>query len=57
MTINQALPCSSRGDIFAPRYARGMTSFTLDGQTFAYLRPDPGHPAEKTRSSEYGNYP
>jgi hypothetical protein len=34
-----------------------MTSFTLDGETYEYLRPDPGHPAEETRSWEYGNYP
>ncbi|SDK78650.1 hypothetical protein [Arthrobacter sp. ok362] len=34
-----------------------MASFTLDGTTYEYLRPDPGHPAEEARSWEYGNYP
>lgn len=34
-----------------------MASFTLDRETFEDLRPDPGHPAEKTRSWEYGVYP
>ena len=34
-----------------------MASFTLDGETYEYLRQDPGHPPEKTRSWESGNYP
>jgi hypothetical protein len=34
-----------------------MASFTLDGETYEYLRPDPGHPPEVTRSWEYGKYP
>jgi hypothetical protein len=34
-----------------------MRSFTLDGKTYEYLMPDPGHPPEATRSWEYGNYP
>jgi len=34
-----------------------MASFTLDGETHEYLRPDPGNPAEETRSWEYGHYP
>ncbi|MFF2029518.1 hypothetical protein [Arthrobacter sp. NPDC058192] len=34
-----------------------MASFTLDRTAYEYLRPDPGHPAEETRSWEYGNYP
>jgi hypothetical protein len=38
-------------------YDGAMSSFTLDGETYEYLRPDPGHPPEETRSWEYGNYP
>jgi hypothetical protein len=34
-----------------------MPSFTLDGITYEYLMPDPGHPPDATRSWEYGNYP
>ncbi|WP_344367323.1 hypothetical protein [Arthrobacter humicola] len=34
-----------------------MASFNLDGESFEYLRQDPGHPPEETRSWEYGNYP
>jgi hypothetical protein len=33
-----------------------MALFTLDGATYEYLLPDPGHPGE-TRSWEHGNYP
>jgi hypothetical protein len=33
-----------------------MASFTLDGTTYEYLLPDPGHP-ETTKSWEYGKYP
>lgn len=33
-----------------------MASFTLDGETYEYLRPDPGH-AEETHSWTYGAYP
>jgi len=39
------------------RYISGMASFTLDGETYEYLKPDPGHPPEETKSWEYGNYP
>jgi hypothetical protein len=34
-----------------------MASFTLDGQDYEYLRPDSGHPPERTGSWEYGKYP
>jgi hypothetical protein len=34
-----------------------MASFTLDGETYEYLRPGPGDPPEDTSSWEYGNYP
>ncbi|CAH0256393.1 hypothetical protein SRABI26_03278 [Arthrobacter sp. Bi26] len=34
-----------------------MASFTLDGQTYEYLRSAAGHSAEETKSWEYGNYP
>jgi hypothetical protein len=34
-----------------------MASFTLDGETYEYLRPDPGHPPDKIRSWEYRDYP
>lgn len=40
-----------------PGYHLVMASFTLDGETFEYLKPDPGHQAEETKSWEYGNYP
>jgi hypothetical protein len=33
-----------------------MASFTLDGECYEYLMPDPGH-AEDTRSWTYGKYP
>ena len=38
-------------------YVYGMASFTLDGRTFEYLKPDPGHSPEDARSWEYGKYP
>jgi len=34
-----------------------MASFTLDGETYEYLRPDPAHPAEESLSWEDGSYP
>ena len=34
-----------------------MASFTLDGETYEYLKPDPGHLPEEAKSWEYGNYP
>lgn len=34
-----------------------MASFTLDGETHEYLRPDPGHRPEDAKSWEYGKYP
>lgn len=34
-----------------------MASFTLDGETYEYIRQDPGHPPEENRSWEYGKYP
>jgi hypothetical protein len=34
-----------------------MPSFTLDGVTYEYLMPDPGHRPEDARSWEYGKYP
>ncbi|MDQ0849160.1 hypothetical protein QFZ65_001098 [Arthrobacter sp. B3I9] len=40
-----------------PGYDGGMASFTLDGETFEYLKPDPGHQPEETKSLTYGNYP
>lgn len=39
------------------RYVYGMASFTLEGETFEYLKPDPGHPPEEAKSWTYGNYP
>lgn len=39
------------------RYVYGMASFTLDGETFEYLRPDPGHSPEEAKSWTYGSYP
>lgn len=39
------------------RYIYRMASFTLDGQTFEYLKPDPGHEPEYAKSGTYGNYP
>jgi hypothetical protein len=32
-------------------------TFALQGETYEYLRPDPGHPPQATRSWEYGKYP
>ena len=34
-----------------------MASFTLDGITYEYLRPDPGHDPEAAHSWTYGHYP
>lgn len=34
-----------------------MATFTLDGETYEYIRQDPGRPREETRSWEYGKYP
>ncbi|MEQ4520455.1 hypothetical protein ABLI39_13960 [Pseudarthrobacter sp. B907] len=34
-----------------------MASFTLDGQTFEYLKPDPEHQPEDAKSWTYGKYP
>lgn len=39
------------------RYVYGMASFTFDGETFEYLKPDPGHSPEEAKSWTYGNYP
>lgn len=39
------------------RYVYGMASCTLDGETFEYLKPDPGHEPEDARSWTYGSYP
>jgi hypothetical protein len=39
------------------RYVYGMASFSLDGETFEYLKPDPGHSPEDAKSWEYGKYP
>jgi len=39
------------------RYIYRMASFRLDGETFEYLKPDPGHQPEDARSREYGSYP
>lgn len=38
-------------------YDSHMASFTLDGETYEYLRPDPAHPAEESLSWEDGSYP
>ena len=38
-------------------YVYGMASSTLDGETFEYLKPEPGHAPEDARSWTYGNYP
>lgn len=38
-------------------YVYGMASFTLDGETHEYLRPDPDHQPEDTKSWAYGNFP
>lgn len=35
----------------------GMASFTLDGESFDYLKPDPGRQPEEAKSWTYGNYP
>ena len=42
---------------YRPGYDYGMASFTLDGETFEYLKPDPGHQPEDAHSWTYGNYP
>ncbi|MET1088979.1 MAG: hypothetical protein ABWY04_17990 [Arthrobacter sp.] len=34
-----------------------MPTFTLDGETYEYLRPDPGRESEDARSWAYGEYP
>lgn len=34
-----------------------MASFTLDGVTHEYLRPDPGHSPDAAHSWDYGSYP
>jgi hypothetical protein len=34
-----------------------MPSFRLDGETYEYLRADPGRDSEDARSREYGDYP
>jgi hypothetical protein len=34
-----------------------MASFTLEGITYEYLRPDPGHDPEAAKSWTYGMYP
>jgi len=39
------------------RYIYRMASFTLDGTSYEYLKPDPGHQPEDAKSWEYGNYP
>lgn len=33
-----------------------MPSFTLDGETYEYLRADPGRDSEDARSRDYGNH-
>lgn len=38
-------------------YDDAMASFTLDGITYEYLRPVPGHDPDVTRSWEYGHSP
>jgi hypothetical protein len=35
----------------------GKASFTLDGITYEYVRPDPGNDPEVTHSWTYGQYP
>ena len=48
----------SHGDVPDPGgYDGALASFTLDGETYEYLRPDPGHPAQDARSWEWGTYP
>lgn len=42
---------------FSWRYDGAVASFTLDGQSYDYLRPDPGHNPSATHSWHYGNYP
>lgn len=39
------------------RYIYRMAAFTLDGEMYEYLKPDPGHQPEDTKSWTYGNYP
>jgi hypothetical protein len=34
-----------------------MPWFTLDGQSYEYLRADPGRASEEARSRDYGDYP
>jgi hypothetical protein len=34
-----------------------MASFTIDGETYEYLKPDPGHRPEDAQSWECGKYP
>jgi len=34
-----------------------MPTFTLDGETYEYLKPDPGHSPEDAKSWEYVNNP
>lgn len=38
-------------------YAGGMPSFKLDGETYEYLRADPGRDSEYARLRAFGNYP
>lgn len=45
-----------KGD-YRPGYDCGMASFTLDGETFEYLKPDPGHQPEDASSWTYESYP
>lgn len=45
------------GAVLSSRYDGAMASFTLDGITYEYLRPDPGHDPEAAHSWTYGQYP
>lgn len=40
-----------------PGYDNGTASFTLDRQTFEYLKRDPWHSPQDAKSWEYGKYP
>lgn len=45
------------GSFVASGYHGAMASFTLDGRTYEYVRPDSGHQPEDAKSWEYGKRP
>lgn len=49
--------CSPAGTRSTGGYGYGVASFALHGETFEYLKPDPGHQPEGAKSWTYGQYP